>query len=89
MVNSTSNLLEAEQPVATKPVIATRQHRQASKGEAERVLEWSAVQTLGDRITGRYGHTAVVHENFLYFFGGDGTSKRLNTVVRFDTDTNT
>lgn len=26
--------------------------------------------------------------NFIYFFGGDGTSKRLNTVLRFDTESN-
>jgi hypothetical protein len=68
-------------------VFATRK-RQASHGEAERVLHWSSIPTTGDKITGRYGHTSVVFENYLYFFGGDGTSKRLNTVLRFDTETN-
>ena len=53
------------------------------------MLEWAAVQTSGDRVAGRYGHTAAVHENFIYFFGGDGsTSKQLNTVVRLDTESN-
>jgi N-acetylneuraminic acid mutarotase len=85
---STGNLADALE--AVKPTaVATRRQRQASRGEAERVVEWSVVPTSGDRVTGRYGHTAVVHENFIYFFGGDGTSKRLNTVVRFDTEANT
>jgi hypothetical protein len=69
--------------------VATRSQRVASRGEAERVLEWAGAQPQGDRLAGRYGHTAVVHENSLFFFGGDGTSKRLNTVVRFDVDANT
>ena len=84
---SLDNLLEAEETNRGKG-LPTRK-RQASRGEAERVFEWGAIQTSGDRITGRYGHTAVVHENMLYFFGGDGgSSKRLNTVLRFDTEYN-
>ena len=63
---SASNLLDGID--ANKGKGLPTRERQASRGEAERVFAWSSIQTTGERITGRYGHTAVRRLLFPFLF---------------------
>lgn len=50
-------------------------HRALSEFE----VAWSSVNSAGANIVGRYSHSAAIHDNFMYVFGG-----RTNTMTTFN-----
>lgn len=59
-------------------VVKTRK-RNLHRAISEFEVAWSSVNPCGANIVGRYSHSAAIHDNFMYVFGG-----RTNTMTTFN-----
>lgn len=46
--------------------------------------KWILVETTGDRVVARQGHSAVVYKNSMYIYGGISREGRVPHLARFD-----